>query len=94
LHEAAHAALGHVLACLTDGQREGRIRPGDLMELTFIVWTQLHGLVVLLLGGSLPVAGSCGFTPEVERLTNVHLDNLFHGLSPRSGGEKPRETAG
>ncbi|MBN2370144.1 MAG: TetR/AcrR family transcriptional regulator [Vicinamibacteria bacterium] len=83
LHEAAHAALGHVLACLSDGQRVGCIRTGDLMELTFFVWTHVHGLVVLLLSDSLPTAGSRGFTPEIERLTDLHLNCLFHGLTPR-----------
>jgi AcrR family transcriptional regulator len=94
LHEAAHAALGHVLACLSDGQRVGCVRSGDLMDLTFVVWTHLHGLVVLLLGESLPVTGRSGFTPEVERFTNTHLDALFHGLSPRAAEKRPLETAG
>lgn len=85
LHEAAHDAMGVMLAAIVDCQGVGQIEASDPMQLAVFIWVVIHGLSVLLLSGMMPGASPHGPTrAEVTRAAQAYVRRAIAGLAPRS----------
>ncbi len=83
LHEAAHAAAGHMLATLVDCQRTGTVREGDLFQMTLFIWAGLHGLADLMVSGFLPVRNTGPtLSSEAERFARGLIAEGIAALAP------------
>lgn len=54
LAEASDAVFALLLDAITQGQRDGSVRPGNPKELALAAWSIVHGLAELEVGGQVP----------------------------------------
>lgn len=79
LAAAAEAAFAGLAAAVADGQRAGRLRPGDAGDLARVCWALVHGLADLLVAGQL--TGAARSPAEVDRLARRMTGTLLEGLA-------------
>lgn len=78
---------GTALEVIRAGQRAGRLRDGDPMQLALALWTSMHGLAVLLTQGQL---GRYDRPIDAAKLSVLVSGLLLEGLLARP--ERPRKT--
>lgn len=79
LAAAAETAFAGLAAVVAEGQRAGKLRPGDAAELARVCWALVHGLADLLVAGQL---GGTGRAPaEIDRLARRMTATLVDGLA-------------
>jgi AcrR family transcriptional regulator len=77
LQEAGRNALGILIAAVSRGIEEGVIRQGDALELSQMLWAQLHGTVSLHLAQRLGITDA-----QCKTLCRQGYVATLEGLSP------------
>jgi AcrR family transcriptional regulator len=76
LAKAANIAFSILEGAIARGQIKGAIRSGYTQQLAWVAWSLVHGLVMLLINGQLPIFKS----EDVEMLASLVTRTLVEGL--------------
>ena len=79
LYAASKVPFTLTIAAITQGQEAGALAAGDPIHRTLAVWSQIHGLAMLLLEDQIPEAR--GDRDVAHQLVRVCIDALYHGLA-------------
>jgi len=84
LRDAATSVWRSILEAVAACQHAGRVRPGEPVQLAFVMWCLVHGLAVLIVDEQLPpeVRESVG----IDDLTKLATGILFEGLAAEGEG--------
>ncbi|MEL6384596.1 MAG: TetR/AcrR family transcriptional regulator [Cyanobacteria bacterium J06626_18] len=80
-YPSLNAAGGEAFAVLSDAiareQATGKVKAGDTQRLSWVAWSLVHGLAMLLIEGQLPLSDE----QEIVALTELATRSLNQGLS-------------
>jgi AcrR family transcriptional regulator len=77
LAQASAAAFGILVNLLSEGQVAGALRSGNPDQLAKVVWSMMHGLVMLLLDGQIKTEAVGDVTELVKFMTRSLLEGLI-----------------
>jgi len=78
LRASGDSAFAGLKSIIEQGQVNGVFKQGDIETLALTVWSSIHGLALLLIGGNLPQILS--ITVDSQTLTDALTTNLLEGL--------------
>lgn len=84
LYAASKKAFGQIAEIMRQGQERGAIAVGDPSEQTFIMWSMIHGLAMLMIEDQIPEEYSAASLTTVQ----LFIQTLYIGLARRPEGAK------
>lgn len=76
LYAASKAVFGQIAAIMQRGQEQELIAKGDPNKQTFVMWSLIHGLAMLMIEHQIPAE----YSDAVEDTVKMFMQTLYRGL--------------